>query len=171
MSATPTGSVGIYGAQIEAAAFASSYIPTTTGAVTRNAEAESWPTAGNFLDAQGTAYCEVTYSDWANASGAAIGDGTESPILPAVNVSGVQAYDGTNTASGQAGVPSGTVKMAVRWSGSTMSVWANGVKGPDATYDGAFSLASIGIGNGLFATIRNVRIWTSALSDAQIAAI
>lgn len=165
---------GLYfwGAQLEAASFASSYIPTTTIAVARNADALSWPTAGNQSDTAGVAYAEITYTDWANATGQTIGDGTEYPLAPVSNTSGVKAYDGTNTVTGAAGSPSGTVKQASRWSGSALKCYANGTGGTAGSYDGTFSLSSIGIGNGgTFAPIKNVRIWTTALSDAQIAAI
>ncbi len=48
---------------------------------------------------------------------------------------------------------------------------SNGVAGTSGSYDGAFSLATIGIGNGYNGTLRNVRIYSSALSDAQLQAM
>jgi hypothetical protein len=173
LTTTNGQSLYLWGAQLEAGSFASSYIPTTTASVTRNADVETYPTTGNFLDAQGSAYAEVISSSWANATAQIIGDGTESPLKLSSANSGVQAFDGTNTANGPAGTPTGKVKIAVSWSGATMKVFANGVAGASATYDGTFSLSSLGIGAGTVGggTIRNVRIWKKQLTDAQLVAL
>ena len=50
----------LWGAQLEAAAFASSYIPTTTAAVTRNADVLTYPTTGWLNAAAGTLMHEAT---------------------------------------------------------------------------------------------------------------
>jgi len=154
-------------AQVETAAFISSPIPTTTAAVTRNADSDTYLTAGNFSDTAGTMYAEVTYDVWANAVGSVLGSSTNG-MLPLTTNNGVKGYDGTNTVNGTAGVPSGTVKMAVSWSGSTMKVCGNGTAVVSGSYDGAWGLATIGIGVGSFAKIKNVRIWSQALPDAVL---
>ena len=154
-------------AQVETAAFISSPIPTTTAAVTRNADSNTYQTASNFSDTAGTMYAEVTYDVWANAVGSIIGSATNG-MLPLTTNNGVKGYDGTNTVNGTAGAPSGTVKMAISWTGSTMKVCGNGTAVVSGSYDGAWNLATVGIGVGAFAAIKGLRIWTKALSDAQL---
>lgn len=78
---TLTVSGTVTNAQDELGAFASSWIPTVATAVTRNADQLSYPTAGNFSDTTGTAYAEVEATDWANAAGQILGDGTEAPLI------------------------------------------------------------------------------------------
>lgn len=160
----------VWGAQIEEASFASTYIPTTTGSVVRNIDADTYATAGNFSDTAGTMYAEVSYSVWANVAGSIVGSATQG-MMPLATNSGVKGYDGTNTVNGTAGTPSGTVKMAVAWTGSTMLVCGNGTAVVSGSYDGAWNLTTIGIGTGSFANIKNVRIWSRALSSSELQAV
>jgi hypothetical protein len=60
---TSSGSVFLWGAQIEEGSIATSYIPTTAAAVTRNADviALSGAVSGCIGQTQGTIYCEFAY--------------------------------------------------------------------------------------------------------------
>lgn len=62
-----TGSAVIYGFQVEVGSSPSTYIPTTTAAVTRNADVLSYTSAPDF-GAQGSLYCEVTPLSFAAGS-------------------------------------------------------------------------------------------------------
>jgi hypothetical protein len=56
-----------WGAQIEAGSVATSYIPTTTGTVTRNADVISLTGATDYIgQTEGTIYAEVDYRNFAN---------------------------------------------------------------------------------------------------------
>jgi hypothetical protein len=154
--------------QLEAGAFASSYIPTTTASVTRNADVLTYQTAGNFSDTEGTAYAEVTPTSWVNVTGQYLGDGTEAPLQASSSNMGVQAYDGTNTVSGPTGTPSGQKKVASSWKGFVLKGFSGGTKGADGAYDGAFTLAQLNIGSSFFGTIRNMRVWKKALTDSLL---
>jgi hypothetical protein len=55
---TNADAVYAWGAQVEAASFASTYIATTTAAVTRNADVLTYAVAGNFAAVPGTFYAE-----------------------------------------------------------------------------------------------------------------
>ena len=151
--------------QFEAGAVATSRM-LATGAV-RNADVLTYPLAGNFSDSVGTMYAEVTQTTWASVVGTIIGSATQG-MLPQTTNNGVAGFDGTNTVKGTAGAPSGLVKMAVAWTGSTMTVCAGGTAVVSGTYDGTWNLASIGIGTGTNATIKNVRIWPRALSTQEL---
>jgi hypothetical protein len=115
-------------------------------------------------------YAEVTYQVWANAVGSIVGSATQG-MMPLTTNSGVKGYDGTNTVNGTAGTPSGTVKMAISWTGTTMKVCGNGTAVVSGTYDTTWNLTTIGIGIGAFGSVRNVRVWSTALTDAQLRTI
>ncbi|HKR55045.1 MAG TPA: hypothetical protein VJS20_02010, partial [Gemmatimonadales bacterium] len=66
-SVTATGSAVVWGAQLEKAAFLSSYIKTTSAAVTRAADSLSVPI--NFGPVDGTVFARVARPMWADATG------------------------------------------------------------------------------------------------------
>lgn len=170
LTLTVSGTVEM--AQDELGAPATSWIPTEGSTVTRDADALPYPTAGNFEDAAGTVIAEVTATDWTNAAGQILGDGTEAPLLADTTNSGIQSFDGTNTASGPAGAPTGTVSVGARWSGTSLEAISGGVAGTPASYDGAFSLAQLDIGEGAWSgNIRNIRIFNKSLTDTQISGL
>ena len=162
-----TETLGAGFVQHEVGTFASSPITTTTVAVTRAGDVLTYPTASNFSDTAGTMAAGVGYVTWANATGSVIGSATQG-MLPLATNSGVSGFDGTNTVQGTAGTPSGVVKMAVAWSGSTMTVAGAGTAAVTGSYDGAWNLSSIGIGTGCFCTVRNVGVWLSAFTGSQL---
>jgi hypothetical protein len=98
------GSSGAYlwGAQIEAGAFATSYIPTTTTSVTRNADVATM-TGTNFSDwfnaSEGTLACEFGYIGPPKANGAvaSINNNTTSNRLLSVEVGTTSGLIATST--------------------------------------------------------------------------
>lgn len=167
------GSSGVYvwGAQMEAASFVSSYIPTTTASVTRNADVLSYATSGNFSDTAGTAAAEYQPLDWTNGNGRIIGrsSATRYVLASLATNSGVTSHDGTAIVSGTAATPTGLVKGAVTWTGSTRAVYANGAYSGTGSYDGSWDLTALEIGtNSFHGTIRNIKIYSTALSGNQV---
>jgi hypothetical protein len=63
-----SGSVQVWGAQAEASSIPTSYIPTTTGSITRNADVVtlSGAVSGCIGQTEGTIYAEVDYRNFAN---------------------------------------------------------------------------------------------------------
>lgn len=183
---TGNGASGAYlwGAQIELGAFASTYIPTTTASVPRNADVLTYPFAGNASASVGSAYAEAS-SFWTTAPTtptAAVQFGSSGQIL--VNGGSVsttfRAFDGTNVAdiSGLSSTTTAPRKRASSWGGSTMSVTGDGASPTIASFDGAMSSTAIGIGVNpdtstaqWFGTIRNVRIYQTQLSASQLQAV
>ena len=186
---TSGDAIDVWGAQVETGTGESTYIPTTSGAVTRNADVLNYSaTYSTLIDAAGSAYVEVSVN---NASGSGVidveGDGGTGPIYWGTASAIITSmYDGTTAASPAAGSPSvsfGTpYKVASSWGAGKMRISQElyGI-GADANFDGSWSPGSsaaglwLGGGNGganpHFGTIRNVRLWTFALSREKLSAI
>jgi hypothetical protein len=147
---TGDGASGIFfgGAQIEAGAFATSYIPTVASTVTRNADVVSM-TGANF-------------SDWYNASEGAfvvegsvqfgttrylIGGSASQRLVYGTSSGSLGIYDGTNVVNVAGGVSGQTFKIATSYGNAFgLAASLNGSVVAKGSYSGAFSvLTSIGI--------------------------
>lgn len=172
ISYTGDGTSGIYlwGAQLEQASFADSYIPTISATVTRNTDNLKYQIE---LPEDGTIYAEV------GSNGSDINSGIVSKSLGVGPLNynsdtGISLMDGTNTHVLTYGQPfsTGIRKVAARWSGTmgTMKLFKDGGAGSEGAYNGAFSGGSeILIGqNNFFGSIRNVKIWNRNLSDSEL---
>lgn len=150
--------------QDEAGAFVTSPILTTTTSVTRGADSLYYQTSGNFSDTTGAIAARVYMDDWASASGS-IGSATTGLFVTPIN-SGGQAQDGTNTVNADTGTPSGTVRIAIGWTGSTLKIAVDGVLAASGTYDGSFNLTTFIVG--IVGYTRDLHAWTSGLSDVEL---
>ena len=157
---------------------ATSPIPTTTVAVTRNADILTYPTSGNVLGTIGTSSAQVVTL----ASTGAIWLGTYSPsgIMLELSSGAVAMYDGTGTVTGQTftGSITSIQKVASRWNTTAGKTYVAGSGTATGALDGDLSLgANFSVGSGLIGTfptngmMQNVKLWTVALSDAQIASL
>lgn len=181
--AAGTETVGLWGAQLEAAAFASSYIPTVAASVTRNADVLTYPTAGNASVTVGSAYAEVSPATVFGTNGRIINLGygstnTDNTQIFVENSGGpISSYDGgTVISTANSLTTSGVNKAVTAYSGASRKLCLNGGAVASGLFDGSFNDSpNIGIGcynpAGLFGTIRNVRIWPVALTDAQLIGI
>lgn len=168
-----------WGAQLEAGSFPSSYIPTTTVSVTRNADVLTYPSAGNVLGTAGTAYAEISLEGEAGALQSAIGGTT--PIYLYNNgatPTNIQIFDGTATTAKSAGNLITSVQKAASSWGTGKSVTSAGAVPGTGAFDGDMNIgAAIEIGSSgggsfqLFGTIKNIMISQSQLTDAQLQAL
>jgi len=140
---------------------------TTTASVTVNAETLTYQTSGNFSDTDGTILATVTRDNWTSGNGVVVGK-SGSGLSTSSSNSGAQALDGANTVNGPSGTPSGTMKIGTRWSGSSLQAFSGGSFGSSGSYDGAFGLSTIAIMPGTTGYIKDVAIWPSSLSDADM---
>jgi len=182
---TAQGSAVFYGAQVELGSFASSYIATTTAAVTRAADADATPTASNILAAASTVYLEFTpdhtpsgtialwgtYVDASNYT-AILHDATN--MIMRKRIAGVN-YDATIANAFSANT---TYKVCGSWGASGATVTVDGTEGtPHANTTAAQIAATMqwgADGNSLqqpFATERNARVWQRQLSTSERGAI
>lgn len=142
---------------------------TTSTPTTRNADVLTYQTSGNFSDTAGTILATVTRDDWSAGNGSAVGSSTRGLYTSSAN-SGAQGLDGTNTVNGPTGTPSNSMKIGLRWSGTSLQVYSNGSLGNAGSYDGGFNLSSIALAAGVQCTIKDVAIWHTSLSDTEMIA-
>jgi hypothetical protein len=171
-----------WGAQVETGSVATSYIPTTTAAVTRNADALSYVASGNIVDATGTVYLQSTqqWTAYNSLEYDFFGSTGNAPALYIKPSSGkLSLYDGT-TESNDSTFTASAVAQAVAavWGASTMTTFVGGVAGTGAAYDGAMAAGAnifVGCSNGSIyqtkGTIRNLKVYGTKLTNAQVAAL
>lgn len=170
--------------QDEAGYVFSNPILTTTATATRNQDFLSYPVAGNVDGATGSASASWgvnTPASTISETQIAISRGTGGRFLyhSIGFISGrVSTYDSTNlTAS--VGLTRNTpvvARAAVGWSGSTMSLIAEGAASVSSTaFDGSFgtelSIYIGGIGTAtwpLYGNVKNVYFWSGRLTDTQL---
>jgi hypothetical protein len=176
-----------WGGQIEAGAFATSYIPTTTASVTRNADVLTYAISGNALTSAGSAYAEVNIGTLPSGgpNPRIIGSDISpfgAPLCIASSPSGQpRIYDGnTFSDNSLAAITAGvTAKLASSWTGSASKAFASGVAGASQAFDGGLfdtsTLLVIGVrsgpGDSINGTVKNIRIWTRALADSQLVSL
>jgi hypothetical protein len=176
---------GIYmwGAQLEVGAYPTTYIPTTTASVTRNADSfiqSNVFSRGMITAAGGTWFVELRNNisrtrDLASRIG--IGDTSN---LGANNISLGSASNGRATMQKFiAGIPTGlfttttdTCKLAIKWNGATADIFQNGVKVVSAT---AFTTTNMEFLNsntlGVPFFINQMSLYPTPLSDDQLEAL
>lgn len=183
ITATTSGTNGIYvwGMQNETGSVATSPITTTTVAVTRNADVLTYDTPGNFNGTVGSAYVEAGPLAGILANGTMVGKSAGG--LYVIYTGGadnlMRSFDGTNNnpLAVTGSYLTGSRKLAVTWAGSTMTLVQSGTAGSPATFDGdygstgTFTIGCRGASDALGGNIRNVRIYGTALSAAQLQAM
>jgi len=185
-----TSSIFVWGAQVEAGPIATSYIPTTTGTVTRNKDDITLGSASSLIgQTEGTLYVEV---DWRSATGTfqfllSVNDGTSSNrMLIRNDTSGLLSMlaDAGGSSETSQGVSSsgfsGIQKIAFAYADSDFELYRNGSSISSSTTGSLAALATltdIDLGQSNGATvqanmwIRAVALFTRRLSDAEAQAL
>ena len=170
--------IAVWGAQLEAGAYATSYIPTTSAAVTRLGDDLSTTKlqSGSLIGATaGTFFIETNKTDdaiWFNQRifltsttvRAFLMDTTGGQLR--LRVWDASSFGPTITTSG---LTNGTVKYLVKWDGTTVKVFANGslVGSGAATSFGYTTYSAYESTSYSNNEIKQLLFFTSALSDAQ----
>ena len=178
------GTSGIYlwGAQLEVGAFASSYIPTTTASVTRNAEIKTDIVLSNIDINKGSIYLEFIPNHVVSGTvfmfGSYVDTNNYTAILhDATNLIFRKRITGTNyDATIALTYVNGTsYKISATWGASGTTIYLNGGAGtPHANITALQLAATFQLGSDgnslqhLYGTVRNVKIWKKALTDTQL---
>jgi hypothetical protein len=187
-SGTVTDYVLGWGAQVETGSVATSYIPTTTAAVTRNTDLifTSGAVSGAIGQTEGTLYAEVDVRNFTVGSRIiSISDGTQSnrisTLFVATNAIRMLA---TVTGTTQASITSATqsagiFKIAIGYALNDYALYINGVQiGTDTLASVPAcnvvvlgSVDSLSSGNAFNDRIRAAALYTTRLSNTQLAFI
>lgn len=181
-----TSSIFAWGVQVELGANASSYIPTTTTSVTRNADDISKTSASTYVgQTAGTVYVEATIDNIiANANIITVSDGTDDNIVRITfNASAdmrMYVKGGTTSIINDVEtIVAGTYKFAIVYSGSDTRVYRDGVQLSSSTTSLTFtsSVDEIDIGQSFAGTgqsnnwIRAFAFYKRALTDTEAIAL
>ena len=178
-------SVFIYGSQVEAGAYPTTYIPTTTASATRVADSFSRNnifTNGLITSSGGTWFMElrgnVAYTRDAFGAGIYISDTTNltsnninirngggGAVRLAINkvISGVSTALYLTTTD--------TVKLAIKWNGTTADIFANGTKVISATSFTPTNMEFLRGEQGVPAFIQQMALYPTPLSDTDCTTI
>jgi len=150
-------------------------IHTTSASATRAAETTKFYESANvktYTDANssvGLWLITVEKENWQVENGSVMGNNTTGLFSSNAN-SGVIAKDSTNIVNGPTGTPTGKKVLGMKYSGSTLNAFADGIWSPSGSYDGDISNSTfIELGKGCTCTIRDVAIWNQVIpSDTDI---
>jgi hypothetical protein len=189
-NANPVNNATYYawGAQFENnVSFASSYIPTAGATVTRNADVLTYPFAGNASATTGTAYAELSMlpglDPVVSRFALTLSDSNGRLMFSAANVASTRLAMFDGTTSVQTGVLSdlstGIRKRASSYGAAGQLITGDGVTPVSGAFDGSMGPGTGNIGIGLnasganqwFGTLKNVSIWQTQFSAAQLQAI
>jgi hypothetical protein len=182
------GSIELFGFQLEAGAYPTSYFPTTTATVTRNADAISKTGISDLIgQTEGVLFLEsaALFNDLTERQ-IALSDGTTSNrIVILYNASSniIQMYlivSNIFIFSISYAISDETqfAKIAVRYSNTLgYSLWVNGVnRNSNATTSIPSSLIRLGFDNGaggavFFAKVKQLQLYKTYLTDAEMASL
>ena len=172
----------VWGAQLEAGSYPTSYIPTTSASVTRNADVISKTGISSFFGTnQGTFFCDfiAPSTDLSIAQYIFdVSDGTNYNVnrlaFYKISINEFQLY--TNTGTTITINANTRNKVAIVWNGTNVKVFANGSQQASITYANTnpskINLGSrfnnIEFGNVFFNASAS---WSTALSDTQLATL
>jgi hypothetical protein len=189
LPSTASGStVYIWGAQLETGSIATSYIPTTTGSITRNADvvSVSGAVSGSIGQTEGTIYAEVDVRNFPSPSRLiGLSDGTSNNrIIIIFNTSNRIRLLATVSTASQVDINSssqvaGIFKIAVAYKENDYAFYINGSQVGTDTSALVPACSAIFLGNsetGLAGSnlndrIRAAALYTTRLTNAQLAAL
>ena len=176
-----TSGVYIYGAQLEALPYATSYIPTSGSAVTRVKDvATNFGDVNSFNSSEGVLFVEMAaLSNDTSFRAMSINDGYTTNRITLVYNGGIRVFNvsGGSVSSNLDYVTTitNTQKIAIVWSSSFFDLWVNGVKrgsGSGVSFSSG-TLNTMGFeqgngGNNMYAKVKQVQVYKEALTDAEL---
>lgn len=170
----------IYGAQLEAGSYATSYIKTSGSAVTRNADACN-NAETTFNDSEGVLYAEFKSEDTTNYKLISISDGTDNNrvFLGTRLTTGYIYYFVVSGGSTQASyittdLASDFTKVAVKYKANDFALWINGTEvSTDSSGSTPIGLDVLQFNGGsgtldFHGNCKEVRVYNTALTDTEL---
>jgi hypothetical protein len=160
---------------------ASTPIPTTVAAVTRNVDILTYPFSGNASTSAGSVYAEGSIIGASAVASPFVGFTTVSTnsLRQPTAATQISINDGANnvTKTGLSTTVGNVRKRAGSYGAAGMSVTGEGLAVATGSFDGFLGNTAIAIGsatNGtvpLNGTVKNVRVWQTQLTDAVLVSI
>jgi hypothetical protein len=180
-----SGTVNVWGAQLETGSVATSYIPTTTGSVTRNADviSVSGAVSGSIGQTQGTIYAEVDVRNLFLGALISLDNGGTSDFISILRLANFQIRVRTRRASGtitsiitSAAVSVGTHKIALAYTNGDYALYIDGVNAGTSTNSTdypATSLTQCVLSNTNYVPLNDrilsAALYTTRLTNTQLA--
>ena len=171
--------VYLWGAQLEVWATATSYILTVWSIVTRNVDTLNYD-VGNILDVKWAVYCEASV----NLQSLTINDIASKFLVDrwaswryfylwGGSLTSINNYDWTNILTSNIGTSmnGNTVKVATAWDWSTKYIYYWSTASKSWSYVGTFWSGNINIWTSWNGTIRNVKVWKTPPTVAELTSI
>jgi hypothetical protein len=184
---TLSTSVFLWGAQLEAGAYATSYIPTTSASVTRNQDVISKTGISSLIgQTEGTMFVDFIYdhSGTAAAEAISISDGTSANRIFLGNVFS-STFSATVTTSSFAQFTSATsyslvvgqrYKVAIAYKANDFAFYVNGVQISSGTSGSVPATSRLAFDSGsgssnFYKPTNAIALWKTRLTNAQLAAL
>jgi hypothetical protein len=180
-------SVYLWGGSFENGSFPTSYIPTTTTAVTRLADAASKTGISSLInDSEGVLYAEISaLADDLTYRILSISDGTtaERIYIQYTNVTNTVAVVIKNGSTTQANMgyalsdETELAKVAIKYKANDFALWVNGFEvGTDASGTTPTGLSELAFDDGgganyFYGNVQNLMVFPSALTDTELATL
>ena len=171
----------IWGAQVEAGTYATSYIPTTSAISTRSAETcNGAGDASTFNDSEGVLFAEISTFDDTTIKIITIGDGTSSNRIQLFYFNGASIYGscivgGVSQASLFTNIDVSTnIKVAFKYKINDFALWINGFEvGIDTSGTVPNGLNTLRFDSGVgtsnfYGNVKQIQYFNTALSDEEL---
>ena len=177
LTAPSTAQIYVYGFQLEAGSYATSYIPTYGSAVTRNGESNAVTGVSSLIgQTQGTLFLEAEaqsgFRTFSICDGSTSNRITIAHNVPASFVT-IPVYGGVVGTQLSTSYTSGNIKIAVTYSGGNYSMFVNGTKINSAsigTFSSTLNKIEFAQGNGgnpFAGDAKQALVFPTALTDQE----
>ena len=169
----------IWGAQLEALPYATSYIPTSGSTVTRNAEVcNNSGSVQDFNSEEGVLYAEISQPQGTLGSYLAISNGnTSNRVIIGAEGGNIKSFitgSGSSISMIYSTYNANTNKVAIKYKSSSASLFYNGSlvsttsSAPSMSGLSELKFTSGGSGQNFYGKVKNIKVFKRALSDGEL---